>query len=422
MMARLPVIVVGAGPAGSVLAGLLAKSGVEALLLDKAGFPREKICGDYLSPGTVRLLDRLDLLDLVRSAGARRLLGMTVASPDGTTFTAEFPSASGRGEPCQSTSDQHRAFALCLPRAVLDSLLLKWAQDLGVMHIEGLRVTDLIQENGQVCGVMGIGPTSLQAYHGRIVVGADGRDSVVARRLGLHRPYPALRRMALVAYYEGISELTDYGMILVGNRSYCILNPIGERLTNAAIVVDQEIVHNRKEQPDKLFDDALYTFPCALNVLRNTRRRGAVRCLGPLAFRTTRSIAAGALLIGDAAGFYDPFTGEGVGHALWSARLAARAIVSTLAGADGRSREAPLTQFDAEQRQVLTSRQRLGAALQVIIRRPGAANTVARLLRQRQPLADLLLGVIGDLLPPQSLFSTYALSKVFSKGITARTT
>src|SRR5574337_2210384 len=90
-MPQTTVIIVGAGPAGSVLAGLLAQRGVETLLLDKATFPREKICGDYLSPGTVRLLDQLNLLDLVCSAGARRLWGMTVTSPDGTTFTAEFP-------------------------------------------------------------------------------------------------------------------------------------------------------------------------------------------------------------------------------------------------------------------------------------------------------------------------------------------
>lgn len=408
MMLQPQVIVVGAGPAGSVLAGLLAQQGVETLLLDKATFPREKTCGDYLSPGTVRLLDQLDLLDAVRSSGARRLSGMTVASPDGTTFTAEFPAITGtNGSP---------PFALSIPRVLLDSLLLQWARGFGVRCVEGLRVTDLIWANGQVRGVTGIGSNGPVSYQGQVVVGADGRESVVARRLGLHRPYPALRRMALVAYYEGICELTDHGMIVVGDRSYCILNRIGERLINVSIVVDQGIVQNWKGQLDELFEGTLLAFPCALRALRDTRRQGPVRCLGPLAFRTTSSVAAGTLLIGDAAGFYDPFTGEGVGHALYTARIAARAIVSALAAADGNFRGAPLEQFDTEQRQALTGRQRLGAALQVIIRRPRAANAVAHLLRRRQSLADLLLGVIGDLLPPQALFSTSALSKVFYRA------
>lgn len=403
-MPQTPVIVVGAGPAGSVLAGLLAQRGVETLLLDKATFPREKICGDYLSPGTVRLLAQLDLLDLVRSAGARRLLGMTVTSPDGTTFTAEFPAT--------AESNGVSPFALSIPRTILDTLLLKWAQDFGVKCVEGFRVTDLIWKEGRVCGVAGIGPSGQQTYRGRIVVGADGRDSVVARRLDLHQPHPTLRRMALVAYYEGVCELTDHGMISVGDRSYCILNPIGERLINASIVVDQGVVQGWKGQLDELFDGTLQAFSFALSALRDAGRRGPVRCLGPLAFRANRSAKAGTLLIGDAAGFYDPFTGEGVGHALYSAKLAAREIASALAEGNGGLTEAHLERFDTEQRKALTSRKRLGATLQAVIRRPGAANTVARLLRRRQSLADLLLGVVGDLLPPRALFSAHAVISI----------
>jgi flavin-dependent dehydrogenase len=414
-MPKIPVIVVGAGPAGSVLSGLLAQRGVDTLLLDKATFPRGKICGDYLSPGTVRLLNQLDLLDLVCSAGARRLRGMTVTSPDGTTFTAEFPAI--------PETNEVAPFALSIPRATLDSLLLTWARGFGARCVEGFRVTDLVWENGHICGVTGIGSTGQEAYRGQVVIGADGRDSVVARRLGLHQPHPTLRRMALVAYYEGlvgtrctVPLLQDHGLICIGNRSYCILNPIGERLTNAAIVVDQGIVQGWKGSLDELFDSTLPAFPLALRALRGTGRRGAVRCLGPLAFRAHHTAKAGALLIGDAAGFYDPFTGEGVGHALCSARLAAHTIASALATGNGGLTEAPLIRFDAEQRKALMCRQRLGAALQAIIRRPGAANAVARLLRRRQPLADLLLGVIGDLLPPHALFSLDTLRALLQVG------
>lgn len=409
-MMQIPVIIVGAGPAGSVLAGLLAQRGIETLLLDKAAFPREKVCGDYLSPGTVRRLDQLGLLDLVCSAGARRLLGMTVTSPDGTTFTAGFPAITGiNGIP---------PFALSIPRITLDSLLLRWARDFGVKCIEGFRVTDLIWENGDVRGVTGMGPAGPETYYGRIVVGADGRDSVVARRLDLHQPHPALHRMALVAYYEvagarGNVPLQDHGLISVGDRSYCILNPIGERLINVSLVMDQRIVRDWKGQRDELFDRTLQSFPQALNALRETRRRGSVRCLGPLAFRSRRTAMAGTLLIGDAAGFYDPFTGEGVGHALHSARLAAHAIVSAFAEDNGGLTEVRLAQFDRQQRQAQKGRERLGVALQAVIRRPHTANTVARLLRRRQALANLLLGVIGDLRPPRALFPVHALSRVF---------
>jgi flavin-dependent dehydrogenase len=171
-------------------------------------------------------------------------------------------------------------------------------------------------------------------------------------------------------------------------------------------------VQGWKGQLDELFDGTLQAFPLALSALRDTGRRGPVRCLGPLAFRSSHSAKAGALLIGDAAGFYDPFTGEGVGHALYSAKLAAHAIASALADGNGGLTEAHIKWFDDEQRKALASRERLGAALQAVIRHPGAANAVARLLRRRQPLADLLLGVIGDLLPPRTLFSAHALISI----------
>lgn len=414
MMAQIQAIVVGAGPAGSVLAGLLAQHGIETLLLDKATFPREKTCGDYLSPGTVGILDQLDLLDVVRSAGARHLRGMTVSSPDGTTFTAEFPATNAFGKGYSTNTIGSAPFALSIPRITLDSLLLSWAQSFGVRYVEGLRVTDLIWKKGRVCGVAGIRSSGLETYPGRVVIGADGRDSVVARRLGLHRAHPTLHRMALVAHYEGTGTLKDYGLILVGDRSYCILNPTGMRLTNASIVVDQEIVQAWRAPVDALFDAALNTFPEAMHALRNTRRRQPVRCLGPLAFRSSRSARAGALLIGDAAGFYDPFTGEGVGHALHSARLAARTIVSAFAEGDEGLTESRLARFDRDQRDALRSRNRLGVVLQTIIRRPGATNAVARLLRRRQSLANLLLGVIGDLLPPHTLFSPHVLSHILA--------
>ncbi len=398
-MAMTDVIIVGAGPAGSVLAALLAQHSVDTLLLDKATFPREKICGDYLSPGAVRLFDRLDLLHEVLAAGAQPLWGMTVTSPDGTAFRAEYPATPERNGP--------RPHALSIPRTILDTLLLERARRWGVKCLEGFRVTDLIWADGRVRGVKGIGPHGPEAYRGQVVVGADGRSSVLARRLGLNQPHPTLHRMALVAYYEGASELRDHGTISVGKAAYSILNPVGERHINASIVVDQTVMLPWKGKLEALFDHKLADFPHAVKVLRGMRRSGPVRCLGPLAFRARRTSKAGALLIGDAAGFYDPFTGEGVYHALRSAELAAQVITSALA--EGGLTVTHLHRFDRQQRRAIASKERLGVALQAIIRRPMAANALARLLRRHQSLADMLLGVIGDLLPPRALFSLDAL-------------
>ncbi len=404
------VIIVGAGPAGSVLAALLAQRSIDTLLLDKAAFPRPKTCGDYLSPGTVHLLDRLDLLHVVRSGDPRRLSGMTVVSPDGTTFTAAYPTPDGTEAP--------RPSALSIPRAAFDDALLRQARRWGVKCLEGFQASDLLWEDGRVCGVTGFGPQGQEAYRGRIVVGADGRNSVVARRLGVFRPHPRLRRMALVAYYEGASPLAEHGLICIGDRSYSILNPVGASLVNASIVLDQALVQARKGGLEDLFDGALAGFPRAVAALAAMRRAGPVRCLGPLAYRARRTAGPGALLIGDAAGFYDPFTGEGVFHALQSAECAAQLIEKILTS--GHRAASLLTGFDREQRQRLAARERLGAALQAIIRRPAVANAFARFLRRRPAAADRLMGVIGDLLPPRALLSPRTLKALLPASIQRR--
>ncbi len=389
------VIIVGAGPAGSVLATLLAQRAIEPLLLDKALFPRPKVCGDYLSPGTVALLERLDLLPQVEEAGAQRLWGIRVISPDGTTFSASFPPD---GEIPRSIP-----YALSIPRATLDALLLERARRWGVKCLEGFRVTDLMWEQGRVCGVRGIGPQGPEVYRGRVVVGADGRNSVVARRLQLRRTHPRLRRMALDTYFEGPSELRHHGLICIGRGSYAILNPIGEGRVNASIVVEQAAAVSSKGKLEELFEEMLADFPQATVALKGMRRLGPVWCLGPLAYRARRTARDGALLVGDAAGFYDPFTGEGVGHALHSAERAAHCIAAALA--DGGSAAPLFAAFDREQRKTLARRRRLGATLQAIIRRPAMADGLARLLRRRPAAADLLLGVIGEILPPHALLS-----------------
>ena len=213
--------------------------------------------------------------------------------------------------------------------------------------------------------------------------------------------------MALVAYYEGAAPLSDRGLICIGDRSYCILNPVGTSLVNASIVLDRATVQAWKGRLEALFDGTLAGFPRAVTALAAMRRAGPVRCLGPLAYRAHRTAAAGSLLIGDAAGFYDPFTGEGIFHALQSAEQAAQLIAGILAS-DGPTRSL-LARFDRRQRKALAARERLGGALQAIIRRPALANAFARFLSRRPTFAELLMGVIGDLLPTRALLSSESL-------------
>ena len=144
-MTRAQVIVVGAGPAGSSTAWHLARLGIDVLVLDRARFPRDKPCAEYLSPEASRLLDAMGALAACEAAGAAQLAGMVVRAPNGTLLRGDFAAAHGfRG---------FRDRGLALRRSVLDALLLERARAAGARVVEEQRVTGLVRDaRGAVTG------------------------------------------------------------------------------------------------------------------------------------------------------------------------------------------------------------------------------------------------------------------------------
>jgi len=387
------VVVVGAGPAGSAAAILLAERGSSVTLLDKAAFPRPKICGEYLSPEAARVLDRLGVLKAVDAAGAQPLSGMRIIAPDGTVLDGTYPtSGPWRG---------YRDHALAIRREVFDRILLERARALPVDVRERHRVTGLLVEGGLVRGVKAESadgaPVELRS---RLAVGADGRASVVAHALGLVRPH-RLQRLALIQHVSGIEGLGDRGEIYVDPPDYSILNPVAPGIVNLSLVVP--LAHA------KPFSSRLETFMEArLRQLRHVPARlagmkaeGPVMAMGPLAYRVGEPRVGGVLLAGDAAGFYDPFTGEGLYTALRSAELLAEVAHPALSTGDV-SADA-LAPYARAKRAAFADKARVTRALQFIIAHRRLANGAARFLQRRPALLSALMGVIGDFVPPRAL-------------------
>jgi flavin-dependent dehydrogenase len=381
------VVVVGAGPAGSATAILLAERGFAVTLLDKATFPRPKICGEYLSPEAARVLDRLGVLKAVDAAGAQPLRGMRITAPDGTVLDGTYPT-SGRWR-------GYRDHALALPRVVFDRIVLERARALPVDVRERHRVTGLIVEAGLVRGVTaedaGGAPLEVRS---RLVVGADGRASTVAHALGLVRPH-RLRRLALIRHVSGLGGMGDRGEIYVDPPDYCILNPVAPGLVNLGLVVP--LAHARP------FAGRLETFMEArLKQLRHLparlagmRPEGPLMAMGPLAYRVGAPRVGGVMLAGDAAGFYDPFTGEGLFTALRSAELLAETAAAALGSGDVSA--AALAPYARARRAAFAGKARVTRALQVVIAHRRLANAAARFLAARPALLATLMGILGDL-------------------------
>jgi len=231
-------------------------------------------------------------------------------------------------------------------------------------------------------------------------VGADGVRSTVARLLGVERPVRFPRRLGLVAHYSGIKGLTDHGEMHVGADGYIGLAPMpgGELNVGMALPLDGTTGSSRSR-----FDGAIAAIPAVARRLAGARRISPIRGMAPIGHRVSRAAGPGWLLVGDAAGFVDPFTGEGIHRALRSARAAADAIIG------GGDVEGP---YIRERRRAFAAKTALTWLVQGFLAAPPLlAHAVARL--EERPRAALLLGsALGDLRPATDALAPRALFEV----------
>jgi len=394
------VLVVGAGPAGAATAWALARLGVDVLLLDRARFPRDKPCGEYLSPQASRILADMGALAAVEAAGAAQLAGMVVRAPNGAEIRGEFAAGHGfRG---------FRDRGLALRRHALDAILLDAARAAGARVEEGARVVDVEREGRRVTGVIATsaGATGgARLYRAPLVVGADGLRSVVARRLGLahHARWP--RRVALVAHYRGVGGVGDCGEMHVERDGYVGIADVGHGETNVAVVVPASRVRALRRahvSPEVFAADWIARRPQLAPRFAAAERVTAVRATGPFAARARRGWAPGAALVGDAADFFDPFTGEGIYAALRGGELLAPFAYEACAAPSGAADRA-LRAYDDTRRREFGGKWMVERLIGAAVASPLLMNHAARTLSRRRDMADLLVGVAGDFVPPSEV-------------------
>ena len=369
-MAAYDVIVVGGGPAGSASACFFAERGKRVLLVDAARFPRRKACAEYISPGGAAILERLGVLERIRSAGAGRWLrGMRIQAPSGERHLVEYADNSGG----------QKRYALSVSRLVLDAALLDEARARGVEVRENFRARDVWLTQRRAHGIVGPSGARLEA---ELVVGADGLHSIVARAMGTRQPAGWPRRLGLVAHWAGVDWPEDHGWLMVGPRDYVGVAPLDDKgLLTVGYV--RRMPLKRLGSAATAMQAGLAQYPELAKRLSRGHISGPVLGGGPLARRVRQPAGAGYALVGDAAGFFDPFTGEGIFRALRGAQLLA-------AGPDT---------YAAERSQAFAAKERLVALVQVFVQTPRLMNFVIHRLQQRPRLARELGRVLGDLQP-----------------------
>lgn len=387
------VIVVGAGPAGSSLATQLGRAGMRVLLLDKRRFPHPKVCGEYMSPQALAMLDRLEVLDEVEKTGARKLQGLCVRSARGKSFRGDYL-------PVQEHAP-YRPYGLGIRREIFDRILFcRAANTRGVESREGFVVRDLIWDKGRVCGVRGWDPTrGIVAIGAPLVVGADGTHSLIARLAGLGK-HPHLEKFAFSAHFEGLHD-ENRGELHLGSGCYAGIAPVDGGLANVNLVVARTKLGEIRGQVAAFFEKELRRIPGMNKRLTGSRRASPVRGTGPMAWRTRAPISDGVLLVGDAADFVDPFTGEGIFMALQSAELAAPAIIAAL-DAGGASRK-NLRPYQEARKRELSRKVSACWGLQKILYRERIMDWAVGEIGRKPLLAQRILGVSGDYVPPEKV-------------------
>ena len=404
-------IVVGGGPAGAATATFLARAGASVLVLERARFPRAKPCSEYLSPATTAVLERLGggVLEEIERVPHAKLYGMKVIAPNGSTMCGRFAAAHGYPSP--------RPYSFALARATFDTILLCAAERAGAVVREGVTVQDVVFEGRAVAGVVGrSGNGERETAKARVVVGADGLRSVVARRLGLART-SLPRRIAFTAHVADVAGVDEMGELHVSERGYVGLGPIGGGITTVALVVPLAALHRGRGGTSfrASFFAELGRFPGLAGRFDPKRLVREVLTTGPFARWSRRSVAdgGGALLVGDAADFFDPFTGQGIYSALAGAELAAACLLPALArGISEPIPAANLQPYTRARRREFAGKWLFERLIGLGVGWPALTNRVVGGLARRPDLADLVVGAAGNIVPARRALAPGVLAQL----------
>jgi menaquinone-9 beta-reductase len=394
------VIVVGAGPAGSTTACYLARAGVSVLLVEKARFPRDKVCGDGLTPRGVKALVSLGVPigaqdGWVRNKGLRIIGG-------GVRLELPWPELSS-----------YPGYGLVRPRLDLDESLARTAQRAGARVLEGVTVTaPVLDDAGRIVGVRAR-PTASpgepeRSYRARVVVAADGNSSRLSLAMGLRKRDDRPLGVAVRTYYtsprhdddylESWLDLWDGDRLLPG---YGWIFGMGDGTSNVGLgllntsasfgQVDYRVLLRRwlaGMPPEWGFTEPHRTQPV----------RGAAL---PMGFNRTPHYTRGLLLTGDAGGMVNPFNGEGIAYAMEAGELAAEVITQALARPDARGAEQVLQAYPRALKHAYGGYYTLGRRFVQAIGNPGVMQFATKHGMPRPALMRFILKLLANLTEPR---------------------
>ena len=384
------VVVVGAGPAGSAISYYLATAGLDVLLLEKTRFPREKVCGDGLTPRAVKALTAMGV-PLPQDDGWLRNKGLRIIGGGGR-IELDWPELSS-----------YPGYGLVRARTDFDQILARHAEKAGARLLEGAAVTGplLDDRTGRITGV-----TTKDGRHfrGRLVVAADGNSSRLSVAMGLHKREDRPLGVAVRTYYtsprhdddylEAWLDLWDGSSLLPG---YGWIFGMGDGTSNVGVgLLNTSSGFGEIDYRD-LLRRWLATMPAEWGFTEQNRTQPIRGAALPMAFNRTPHYTRGLVLVGDAGGMVNPFNGEGIAYALESAEIAARVITQAVARTSAAGRELVLATYPRQLKDAYGGYYTLGRAFVELIGKPSFMKFATKHGVKRPAVMRFSMKLLGNL-------------------------
>jgi len=389
------VLIIGAGPAGSTTATHLAQRGFRVFLADQKTFPRDKPCGEFLSPQCLPYLQKTGADTLLNSLSPHLVRGMHLHYGDRRALgrllqIGDKPGWSNTG--------------YGIRRSSFDHALVNGAIAAGVHFLPGHACRGPQRHaNGKVTGVDLIAPDGhIVSIQARWVVAADGVRSTLARALALSRPVRWLERLALVGHFTGVA-CSPYAEAHLVPGGFFAATSVEQGGFSVNLVLDKARWCNRETSD---WDTFLGSYadshaPSFAMRLRGSTRVSPWRGCGPFAHKTRATVVPGMALVGDAAGYVDPLTGEGIYSALCGAYYLSVAIADHLD--DPTAAKALLPGYLTARRRELYPRMQASLWLQRLLRFPSITGLFMAAAARWPAIADLVVTLAGDTIHPRDL-------------------
>ena len=393
------VIVVGAGPAGSTTAYYLAQAGLDVLLLEKSRFPREKVCGDGLTPRGVKALVAMGI-SVSEQDGWVRNKGLRVIGA-GKRLELPWPELSS-----------YPGYGLVRPRTDLDQMLARRAQQAGARLLEGVTVTGPVRDDrtGRITGVTARAADAddERTYTSRVIVAADGNSSRLSVAMGLRKRDDRPLGVAVRTYYqtprhdddylESWLDLWDGDRLLPG---YGWIFGMGDGTSNVGLGLLNTSAAFGHTDYHALLRKWLEGMPAEWGFTEENRTQPIRGAALPMGFNRTPHYYQGLLLVGDAGGMVNPFNGEGIAYAMESGELLARTIAQALARARRAETERVLAGYPRALSEAYGGYYAAGRVFVKAIGRPGLMRFATKHSMSRPALMAFVLKLLANLTDPR---------------------